>query len=139
MCPMTASANKWLRYATAVTAFFWALAAVAGCHLPHLPRSAPQLPTMSATAMGHAVAAAVEHVPPGAHPCAPMDRNCQQAAQACATTDLVALAVAAALTVVFASPAWPVVSTPRGPPRPDGFVPHRPGRIILLRHCIARI
>lgn len=91
---------------------FWALAAVAGCHLPHLPMSAPQLPTMSATAMGHAVAAAVEHAPPGAHPCSPMDRNCQQAAQACTTTDLVALAVAAALTVVFASPAWPVVSTP---------------------------
>ncbi|ORA21011.1 hypothetical protein [Mycobacterium arosiense] len=138
MHPRTARTNKWLRYATAVAALFWVLGAAAGCHLPHMAMPVSHPPTMSATATHPAVIAAVQHAPVGAQPCSPMDRDCQHVAQAATTTDLVALAVAVTLMVVAASLAWPVVLT-RGPPRPAGFVRHRPGRRILTQHCIARI
>ncbi|MCV7030742.1 hypothetical protein [Mycobacterium sherrisii] len=139
MRPITARTNKWLRYATAVAALFWALGAAAGCHLPHLAMPLLHAPTMSAAAAHHAVSAAVQHPPIGGQQCSPMDLDCQHVAQSCTTTDLVALAVAVTLMALAASLAWPVVSTPRGPPRRAGFVPPRPGRLILTRHCIARI
>lgn len=139
MSRKTAHANQWLRYLTVVAALFWALGVAAGCHLPHTATAAPHTSSMSTAAIGHNVTALAQQAPVGAGSCSPMGQGCKHVAQACSITDLVALAVVVAVVILAGSLAWPVVSVPRGPPQPNGFVPHRPGRNILTRHCIARI
>jgi hypothetical protein len=136
MRPTTAHPNRWLRYPAAVAAFFWALGVAAGCHLPHA-----MAPGMSSapTTIGHEVAAFTRHSPLGTNPCSPMEQGCKHVAHACSTTDAVVLAVVVAVVIVAGSLTWPVASVPRGPPQSDDLVPHRSGRDILTRHCIARI
>lgn len=134
--------NQWPRYAAAIAAFFWALGMAAGCHVPQAATATMHMATVSTlsrTAIGHEIGALAERVPLGAGSCAPMDHECKHLAQACPASDLVALAVVLAILALAGSAVWWVVSIPRGPPPRFGLIPHRPGRVILTRHCIARI
>lgn len=131
--------NPWPRYAGAVAAAFWVLGIAAGCHLPHAAGWNPHTSPMSAAVAGHDVAVLAHHTPPGADCCSPLNQACKHVAQACSTTDPVALVVVVAVVAFAVSSAWPAVSVPRGPPPPAGFIPYRSGRIILTQLCIARI
>ncbi|MEE6179328.1 hypothetical protein [Mycobacterium sp. 050134] len=135
--------NQWPRYAAAVAALFWTLGMAAGCHLPHAataPMHTAAGLTGSTSAIGHDVTALAEHGHLGPGSCAPMDHECKYVAQACpAAPDLLALTVFVAVVAMAGSAVWWVVSVSRGPPRRSGLILHRPGRVILARHCIARI
>ncbi len=131
--------NQWLRYTTAVLALFWAVGVAAGCHLPHVPTAIPGTSSHAATAGGPEVATPAHLAPAGGDSCSPLGQACKHVAQACFTSDLVALDVVIAAIALAGSLAGPVVWARRGPPRTARFVFHCSGRNLLTRFCIARI
>lgn len=139
MRPDHVPAYRWPRYATAMVAALWALGIAAGCHVAHLGSATHQASPSSTVRGAHSAGALAHPAPFGAGSCSPMDQGCKHVAQACSTTDLVALAVVVVFVALAGSLAWPAAPVSRGPPRPAGFTPYRSGRNILTRNCIARI
>lgn len=134
----TAQRTQWLRYTTAVLALFWAVGLAAGCHLPHAATSAAGLTSQPAAATGQDLATRAHLAPAGADSCSPLDQVCKHVAQACSTSDLVALDIVVTVIALAGSLAGPVIRAPRAPPRTAGFA-FRRGRNLLTRFCIARI
>ncbi len=124
----TAQTIQWLRYTTAVLALFWAVGVAAGCHLPHVATSTPGLPSHAAAAAGRDFATPAHLAPAGGDSCSPLDQVCKHVAQACSTSDLVALDIVVAVIALAGALAGPVIRAPRAPPRTAGFS-FRSGRI----------